>query len=115
MPPGMAVPVLPSASPTDFIHSGSAAKVVDEIVAANASAAILKLERMLHLLLGNVASAGRPGDVTEVVKGRNAVRLRPHANCSRPADVIILLRDVELAIERDANRLSGKVHLQCMP
>src|SRR5215469_5155581 len=51
MPPGTAEPVLPSASPTDFIHSGSAAIAVVEIAAAKASAAILKVERMLHLFL----------------------------------------------------------------
>ncbi|HEY2967299.1 MAG TPA: hypothetical protein VGK75_02940 [Casimicrobiaceae bacterium] len=41
-------PVLPSASPTDFIHSGSAAKVVDEIVAAIASAVILEENVMMQ-------------------------------------------------------------------
>src|SRR6266496_714743 len=51
MPPGIAEPVLPSASPTDFIHSGSAATAVDEIAAANASAAIREREVMMVLFL----------------------------------------------------------------
>src|SRR6266487_31574 len=107
MPPGMDEPALPSASPTNFIHSGSASKAVDEIVAANASAAILKENVMMQSPSGE--SAGRGGAVGEVVERGDAVGLRPHANCPRPADVIILLRDVNLAVERNANRLSGEI------
>lgn len=40
-PPGIAEPVLPNASPTDFIHAGSAAAADVERRAATASAAAM--------------------------------------------------------------------------
>src|SRR6266705_2816108 len=68
-----------------------------------------------HDVAAGDKSVARGGTVGEVVERGNAVRLRPYANRPRPADMIILLFDIDLAVQSDANALPGKFHFQRVP
>src|SRR6266567_4976503 len=76
---------------------------------------MIDFSSMFHDVVAGCESAARGGTVGEVIERGNAIRLRPYAHCPRPADVIILLLDIDLAVQSDANAFPGKFHSQRMP